>query len=114
MLKVGEKKDAMLQVCEVEATSCGQSSKGKVTTSCVHAKKGKEITSCDLKIQKNEVVVKPVTSRYRQPIPFPHRLVDVDNLKAKGKFNALLKKLHLAFELSTSTSLCAMLRLVSG
>ena len=86
-----EKKDAMMQICEKETTSCVQSSKGKETTSCDQSKKGKEVTSCDLSKQKKEAIAKPVTPRYRPPISFPQRLLNMNDLKEKGKLTSKSK-----------------------
>lgn len=93
-MKDGGKK-VVLKAHEIEATSCGKASNGEMITSCGHANKGKEATSCGLSNQKEGIVSKLVPPRYWPPIPFSQRLTNMESLKAKCKFNALIRKLHL-------------------
>ncbi|XP_019164255.1 PREDICTED: uncharacterized protein LOC109160415 [Ipomoea nil] len=56
--------------------------------------KGKEVLK-DTDREESKANTKMVTSRYCTQIPFPQRLVNMAELEQRGKFNALLRKLHV-------------------
>lgn len=52
-------------------------------------------TTSGLTRKGEESKAKPVVPRYQPPIPFPQRLVNIDEIECKGKVNKLLRKLIL-------------------
>ncbi|XP_019181797.1 PREDICTED: uncharacterized protein LOC109176857 [Ipomoea nil] len=56
--------------------------------------KGKEVLK-DTNTEESKANTKMVTSQYRAQILFPQRLVNMAELEQQGKFNDLLRKLHV-------------------